>query len=63
MIGCKTGKILAVETRIKSCRICDYAKKHGIKVKDHKCCKIWTGSAKSMEAHMVVSMVKKTNSD
>lgn len=62
MVGAKTGKIIALETRIKTCRICDYAKKSKIPVREHSCRRNWDGSAKAMESDMVVAMVKKASS-
>lgn len=63
VVGAETGKIIGYETRIKSCRVCESAGKKGIQAKEHSCRKNWSGSAKAMEADMVVSMVKQINND
>ena len=54
--------MLAYDTRKKKCSYCDRANARGASVKDHDCRKNWTGSAKAMEADMLVSMIKKTES-
>nr|XP_022290026.1 uncharacterized protein LOC111101728 [Crassostrea virginica] len=59
MIGTQTGKVLDCEVRIKSCRICEHAKREKNQPKDHNCRQNWQGSSKSMEQDMVISMVKK----
>lgn len=58
VVGTKTGKIINFDTRSKSCRTCKHAEKKGEKPRNHSCRRNWVGSAKAMEADMVVSMVK-----
>jgi hypothetical protein len=57
LIGTKSGKVLAFTSRCKRCRICSVAKKNNIPPKVHHCVKNWTGSAKAMEADVVVDML------
>ena len=59
LIGAKFGKIIDHETRIKQCRICDNASRKAEVLRKHNCQKKWNNTAKSMEADMAVSMVKR----
>ena len=43
MIGAQTGKVLDCEVRIKSCRICEHAKREKKQPKDHDCRQNWQG--------------------
>ena len=43
MIGAQTGKVLDCEVRIKSCRICEHAKREKNQPKDHNCRQNWQG--------------------
>lgn len=63
MVGCNTKKIIAYDARKTTCRTCNYAKRNGTEIKPHDCRLNYSGSAKSMEADMTVSMVKNINSD
>ena len=56
-----TGKVIAYRTRNKKRSMCDIARRFKKTVKKHNCRQNWTGSAKSVEADMVVSMTKKKN--
>ena len=58
LVGCRTGKIIDYEVRIKSCKACENAAKKCGKPKPHDCRKNWSASAKSMEADMAASMLK-----
>ena len=58
LIGCRTGKIIDYEVRIKSCKACENNAKKCKKPKPHDCRKNWSTSAKSMEADMAASMLK-----
>lgn len=50
--------MVAATSRSKRCRIYSVAKKRRVTPRKHKCVRNWTGSAKSMEADMVVDMLK-----
>ena len=58
LVGCRTGKIIDYEVRIKSCKACENAAKKCEKPKPHDCRENWSASAKSMEADMAASMLK-----
>lgn len=58
MIGSKTGKIISYAVRNKSCRFCEHSALSKEQPKQHDCRKNWDGSAKGMECHMAVSMLK-----
>ena len=62
MIGSNTGKVIGIQTTIKTCRVCEHAKHNKSTPREHSCRKNWTGSAKAMEADMVVSMMQQTES-
>ena len=59
LIGAKSGKIMDYETRIKQCRICDNASRKTKFLRKHNCQQNWNNTAKSMEADMAVSIVKR----
>ena len=59
LIGAKSGKIIDYETRIKQCRICDNASRKTKYLRKHSCQQNWNNTAKSMEADMAVSIVKR----
>ena len=59
LIGATSGQIIDYETRIKQCRICDNASRKAKVLRKHNCQKNWNNTAKSMEADMAVSMVKR----
>ena len=59
LIGATSGKIIDYETRIKQCRICDNVSRKAKVLRKHNCQKNWNNTAKSMEADMAVSMVKR----
>ena len=59
LIGDKTDKVLALETRNKQCRTCDTSERLKRKPLNHDCRKNWQGTAKAMESDMVVSMLQK----
>ena len=58
LVGCRTGKIIDYEVRIKSGKACENAAKKCEKPKPHDCRKNWNASAKSVEADMSASMLK-----
>ena len=58
MIGCQTKKCVGYSVRSKCCKVCEVAQHTGKAAKEHDCRKNWDGSAKAMEADMVVEMVK-----
>ncbi|XP_023932628.1 uncharacterized protein LOC106177003 [Lingula anatina] len=58
MIGTKTGKVLSYSVRSKKCRFCNLSQNQ---MKRHDCRMNWEGSAKAMEADMVVEMVKNSS--
>lgn len=58
MISNKTGKIVAFDARIKSCRKCTYYNNRGQQSPLHDCVKNWDGSSKAMEADVGASLVK-----
>ena len=58
MIGTETGKVIGYSTRSKICRVCDFASSTGKEPRKHECRQNWNGSSKSIEADMVVELVK-----
>ena len=58
MIGAQTKKCVGYAVRCKTCKICEVAQRSGQPARQHDCRKNWDGSAKAMEADMVVEMVK-----
>ena len=61
MIGQQSGKCVAYGVKSKVCRVCSASKQKGELPKAHDCRQNWTGSAKAMEASIVVDMVKEVN--
>lgn len=57
-IGNLTGKILGFDVRIKTCRVCDFHKRHNSTVPSHNCQKNWSGSSKGMEPDVAETVLK-----
>lgn len=58
MVGTQTGQIIHYAVQSNDCRVCSSATSRNEPPKPHDCYQNWEGSAKSMEADMVIQMVK-----
>ena len=58
LVGCRTGRIIDYEVKIKSCKACENAAKNARNQNHRIVEENWSASAKSMEADMAASMLK-----
>lgn len=57
LIGQLSRKVIAYKCLSVKCRLCDFATKHNIEVKDHICYKNFDGHAKAMEPSAVLQLI------
>jgi len=63
MIGTKTGKVIGVGIKAKTCRICSNSDANKRPPPPHDCHKNWSGSAKSMESAIIIDIIKEIEMD
>lgn len=61
MMGERTKKCIDYDLKSKKCRVCAYWKRKNTPARKHCCTKNFSGSAKSMEPALAVTMAKRIN--
>lgn len=56
LIGLRSGKVLAYNTRTKRCATCEAASRNGYPSRKHDCRLNWTGSSKAMEPDVAAEL-------